>query len=83
MEGKGAGWAQRVGRSGSGLWCRGGGGGLRGAGVVVGWLGGEGLPGVPVVVVWGRRRGQGLSVEQLQGSVQKREVEAESGSYYP
>lgn len=87
MEGKGAGWAQRVGRSGSGAGMEGVSGVLRvggkGAWQGVGRACGDCLPGGPGEVVRGRRRGQGLSVEQLQGSVQKREVEAESGSYYP
>lgn len=57
--------------------------GGKGAWQGVGRACGDCLPGEPGEVVMGRRQGQGLLVEQLQGSVQKRETEAETGSDQP
>lgn len=57
--------------------------GGKGAWQGVGRACGDCLPGQPGEVVMGRRQGQGLLEEQLQGSVQKRETEAETGSDQP
>lgn len=86
-EDRGARWVPRVGKSGSVAEKEGVSGVLRvggkGAWQGVGRACGDCLPGQPGEVVMGRRQGQGLLVEQLQGSVQKRETEAETGSDQP
>lgn len=72
MGGRGAGWARRVGRAGSGAGTEGESGvwrvGGKGAWLGVGRACGDCLPGGPGEVVMGRRRGRGPSAEQLQGS---------------